>query len=121
MSLELETGKCKVWESGTVMAFDFDSSITLNAKFDDTFSFSITIEFKEDDGKPQIESKVADNKITFFCTNFTNTIGTGLYKAIRVASFNDKNIYFSFWVYGLGSATNAKQNRKVDYCFYIEK
>lgn len=119
MKLKLSSGNHTILESGTVIAYSNASEICFNVEMDDTFAFTVILEFKKtEDEKQNLERKVSENNtVTFTCVNFDNPIGTGLPKAMELATFNDKKVYFNFWVFELGQ----QSLKQVSYTFYMEK
>ncbi|EOQ38332.1 DUF6864 domain-containing function [Butyricicoccus pullicaecorum] len=118
MELKLSSGNHTILDSGTVIAYNNASEISFDVKMDDTFGFTVILSFVEAENKLQkLETSVVENIITFTCTNFNNPIGTGLPKAMELATFNDKKVYFNFWVFELGQ----QSLKQVSYTFYMEK
>lgn len=118
MKVTMETGNYRVLDSGTVFTFDSDSSLEFNMDFNESFQFNLILKFERNNTKKRdIKTEINDNNIILTCVNFDSSLGTGTSKAIELATFNGKKVFFNFWVYSL----NEKSNRKVSYSLYIEK
>lgn len=112
------TNNCKILDSGTVQTFDEKSSMELKIDFNVNFKMVICLEFRTTDLKSRnLETKTEGNRITFICSNFDNSLGTGTTTPLSVAVVDGKNVFFSFWVYSVGEHTS----RKIDYCVYQEQ
>ena len=118
MEINIFTEEYEVIKSGTVLNAGSLDKITLEVSMSENFKFSIAICFAEDDTKEKnLTVKIDNEKIVFTCTNFNNSVGTGLNRPIEIAQLSGKKVYFCFWVYAL----NEKSNKRIDYTFFKEK
>lgn len=117
MNIIKVTNNCKVLDSGTVQTFDEKSSMKLQLEFNESFKMEICLDFKTTESKSHnLETKIEGNKISFICSNFNNSLGTGTTIPLSIAVVNGKKVFFSFWVYSVGEHAS----RKIDYCIYQE-
>ena len=117
MLVKLSSRNYDIIVHGTVFLFDVNSDLTLNFK-EDSFEFSLTINFLEDLSKERkVNTEIIDNNIRMNCINFEAT-GAGLTEPKELAIVNEKKIYITFWsdLYGV-----RREVRKVEYTVYSEK
>ncbi|MBQ2961097.1 MAG: hypothetical protein IJE09_07740 [Oscillospiraceae bacterium] len=118
MIIEKTSSNHIILDSGSAITFNSTAELSLSCKMDDTFSFSLVLQFESNgDGQHVLKQSISGNTITLTCFNFDNPLGTGTTKPIELATFNGKKIYFNFFVYALGD----KALRKIVYSFYSER
>lgn len=72
------------------LAHDAELNMVFNFHYDDGDEIKTTMQSPE------------NGKIVFDLTNYTNSLGTGITKPVKIGAFNDKGIYIIFYVYRLG-------------------
>lgn len=118
MTIEKTSSNHIILDSGSVITFDSTAELSFSCKMDDTFSFSIVLQFESNgDGKQGLKQSISGNTITMTCVNFNNPLGTGTTKPIELATFNGKKVYFNFFIHALGD----NSLRKISYSFYSER
>lgn len=78
-------------------------SVSMNIDLSDDATINIIFNFHYEDGdeiKTTMHSP-ENGKVVFDLTNYTNTLGTGMTKPVKIGALNDKNIYVIFYVYRL--------------------
>lgn len=91
----------KVLLSGSVVGFENNPSFTFELNDDDAnFNFKIIMDFVEDEKKEKADAETSvdneKNEVKIKCINFNNDLGTGLTRAIEIATIGGKKI---FWRY----------------------
>ena len=85
------------------------SNDSVNLKIDLTDNTAINIVFNfhsEKGGEIKTTMQSPENgKVVFDLTNYTNSLGTGTTKPVKIGVLNDKNIYIIFYIYRLGKDT----------------
>ena len=119
--VQLETSGAEIIASGMGMTLNGESSFDIYLKFDDEFRLTVKLIFDEaGDGSQPALKKEADtekNIITLTCTNFSDYIGTGTLKPLKLGMYEGHSIYLHFWV----RTPEEKKMREVRYCFYLKK
>lgn len=120
MQVKLSSQKREIINYGTVFLFDENADLTLNIDADDSFEWSLTINFAEEvSGKQQIKTNISENHIQIMCINFAAE-GTGLVSPLEIAVIDGKRIYFMFWAYLEGNDAKKLKARKIEYTLYRE-
>lgn len=82
----------------------------------------LKFEFVTDDKDKNsfISKEVIEDKKTLVikCANFDNSLGQGLIEPLEIGYFNNRKLYFSFFVW----TPNINQNKRlINYSLYLEK
>lgn len=118
MITKKSTGNFEILESGNVITYEEKSDLSFDIEMNKDFKFSLLIKFSTDEKKNhKITAHTLNSTITLVCTNFDNAFGTGLTKPVELATFNNKKVFFMFWVRRL--AGNGP--KEISYTFYIER
>lgn len=84
-----------------------NDSVSLKIDLIDNAAINIIFNFhyeKGDEIKTTMQSP-ENGKVVFDLTNYTNSLGTGITKPVKVGVLNGKNIYIFFYIYRLGKDT----------------
>ena len=84
-----------------------NDSVSLKIDLANDAAINIIFNFYSEDGdeiKTTMQSP-ENGKVVFDLTNYTNSLGTGMTKPVKIGALNDKNIYIIFCVYRLGKDT----------------
>ena len=120
MKIEKSSSNYLIIDSGTAMTFDSQAPLQLKLVLDQSFQFTVLIQFRKGDGGERELMQSINNEtntISLSCKNFDNALGTGTNRPIEVATYQNKKIFLHFWVYALGE----NSIRKIDYSFYQER
>lgn len=120
MNITPLTSQYSILDSNTVLLPNKTSDLILEIEMDDSFKFTLKLEFKADKNSKTTIKAASDtdtNTITFTCFNFNDVQGEGILSPIDLATHKGKKIYFSFWTAVLGS----ESARRVLYSFYTER
>lgn len=107
-------------DSGTIINFEKNDAIRFDLNFENTFKFAVELIFEDNENdEKKLSFHVIDeeNLVRFNCENFTNAMGTGTNEPIELATFQEKKVYFHFWVYSLGSGAC----KRVEYSVFMER
>lgn len=119
--IKAKSDDMEIIASGLGFTFGEKSNFELYLNFDEIFKFILRLQFEEDIStyKAHLKSTTDfDNGIiTITCVNCDDFIGTGTLEPLEIATYNDRKIYFKFWV----RTPKEKTTREIRYCFYIEK
>lgn len=116
MTYDVYSGKYKVLDSNMIILFDSEADFKIIVKASLTFTFSITLEFRDtESGERNVERVVEGNDLTFKCKNF-EALGAGSTAPFEIATVGNKKIYLHFWSY-----KPTKEVRKVEYTLFIQK
>ena len=95
--IQEEINNREVLKSGILLSEQVDVDFDFQIQLDD-FSFHFRLSFiTTNDGKFYIKPIIETNFITFQCNNFNNNAGSGLNKAIEIATFKGRKVYVIFW------------------------
>ena len=84
-----------------------NDSVSLKIDLIDNAAINIIFNFhyeKGDEIKTTMKSP-ENGKVVFDLTNYTNSLGTGINKPVKIGVLNGKNIYIIFYIYRLGKDT----------------
>lgn len=84
-----------------------NDSVSLKIDIADNAVINIIFNFHYEDGdeiKTTMQSP-ENGKVVFDLTNYTNSLGTGMTKPVKIGALNDKSIYIIFYIYRLGKDT----------------
>lgn len=119
MEVNVSTGQFELLTEGSLFVYsNIEDSLQLSVTLAQDFSFEILLIFDSDttdSDKFELSStidKVA-NRITYYCHNFNSNMGTGTTAPLEIATFNNRKVYFNFWVYQITIGV-----RKVEYALY---
>jgi len=112
------SGVYTILDAGSAITFDSGSDLELQYTISD-FSFVIRMSFEHDDERgAHFSAKIEnENVIHIACFNFSNMLGNGCREAMEIGQYNNKKIYFRFWV----SSLSDVDVYKIDYTLYREK
>lgn len=118
--IKQSSGNYNIIESGLAMTFGPEEGLLLNVNFDGVFEFSIDISFDDTEGDRNISVSVNEetNIISLIFMHYLGVIGYGIDKAIEVATFKGKKVFFRVWITPMGKGNKSK---KIEYVFYKEK
>lgn len=117
-AFNISSGGYDVLKSGSVITYDSNAEISFLIEMDTTFSFKFIMNFKNEENKGQdIQVTASSDEIICTCINFDNPLGTGFASPVKLATFNNKELYLNFWVVDLGQ----KSLKQVMYTFYLER
>lgn len=115
MRISLSSGNYDIIASGQAFLFSKDSDFRIDIQANREFTFSITLNFTEDEsGNRDIQVKTDCNDIVLTCINFENS-GAGIKEPVEVAAIDGRKLYFTFWAYLEGAAS-----RSVKYTLFKE-
>ncbi len=117
MKTKLYSGNHEIVDSNTVILFDKNSNLLINATTE-TFDFMIEIIFTEDEsGKIAINRNVdvENNKVLFTCVNFKNIFGTNTTTPLNIATVEDRALYLHLYVSLMEDGI-----RRVNYTLFLE-
>ena len=82
-----------------------NSSIDLKIALTEIETINIIFNFHYEPGDEIKTTMVSheNGKVIFDLTNYTNSLGTGVTKPIRIGVLNEKNIFIIFYVYRLAN------------------
>ena len=114
----VSTNDLEVIESGVVhmttpeIEFKIDN-LTILCIFEEDTSTSDT----------RYDGKVVDNTLTFKLTNFNNPMGEGVDTPLNIATIQNRNLYFYFYVNSNlnGSVNSSTKFREFKYTFLLGK
>ena len=81
-----------------------NESVNLKIDLNENTAINIIFNFHYENGDEikTIMHSPENGKVVFDLTNYSNSLGTGMSKPVKIGILNDKNIYIIFYVYRLG-------------------
>lgn len=112
MPIKIQIGNLEVYESGTFLVPPEDN-VSFNIQ-----NIKVSLEFKNNEKVEGVDidtESVNEQHLKIILTNFTSSLGSGLFQPFRLGTINDRELYLDFWIYAHGKS----KTREIVYTFYL--